>query len=121
MAFKKEVASASIEPEEAFAWVCKVQELNYEEFEVSGKFFTLDCKISAALSKIAHGELARQISVLEENAATKEKLDNIQTRLLVSTVLALQCPPVLSVAFCARYSLPSACYKPLSCQCQSNI
>ena len=35
---------------------------------------TLDAKVSAAFGKILHGELGRQVNVLEEKAALQQKM-----------------------------------------------
>ena len=67
---RKEVAGASGRPQKAFAWICEVDKAeSIEDLVDSGDFETLDAKLAADLGKILHGELGRQINVLEERVA----------------------------------------------------
>ena len=57
------VRAASDQPDEAFKWVQEVYERNatMELLRETGKFLTLDTNILSALSRVAKGDLARQI------------------------------------------------------------
>lgn len=73
MHFKKEVASASGRPKEAFVWIAQVEKaLTIEELEDDEDFETLGAKIATAMSEIIHGEFARKIEVLKQKAAKLE-------------------------------------------------
>ncbi len=72
MQFRKEVASASGDPKEAFKWITEAENAkSFEELSDSGVFLTLDSKIAAALSKVLEGELGRKVQVIEEKLATE--------------------------------------------------
>ena len=67
---RKEEAGASGRPHKAFTWIWEVDKAtSIEDLVDSGDFETLDAKLAAALGKILHGELGRQINVLEEKVA----------------------------------------------------
>ena len=76
MSFKKEVASASGRPDEAFIWITEIEEaLSVEDLQISGSGWeTLDAKIAAGLAKIISGEFQRQIQMMEEEAALQKKM-----------------------------------------------
>ena len=70
-AVREAIRAASDHPDEAFAWVQAVYEkgASAETLRDAGKFLTLDTKILAALSRVAKGELARQILNYKETEA----------------------------------------------------
>ena len=87
------IASASSDPDSAFAWIMQVEAstASVETLFDSGQFKTLDAKLSAALGRIVSGELARQISIVEEDYAKKglymkgrQKLHNIYHHFQIS-------------------------------------
>ena len=64
---KKEVAQASGEPESGYFWISKVEMVEGpEDIQDSDSRTLLDSKLAAGLAKILHGDLARQIQLLEE-------------------------------------------------------
>jgi hypothetical protein len=72
---KKEVAKASGEPEERYAWISRVETIDDpEELQESEGRQLLDAKVAAGFAKILHGELAKQIQLLEEKAESGKKL-----------------------------------------------
>jgi hypothetical protein len=72
---KKEVAKASGEPEKGYAWISKVEDIeDPEELQESGGKQPLDAKVAAGFSKILHGDLAKQIQLLEEKGESSKKL-----------------------------------------------
>jgi len=72
---RKAVAAASGDPDEAFTWICQVDEvaMDIDTLSDSGRYKTLDVKLSAALNPILTGDLAKQISALEEQYGAKGK------------------------------------------------
>ena len=71
-AVREAVRAASDHPDEAFAWIQQVyaKGASLDSLNDVGKFLTLDTKILAALSRVAKGELARQILNYKETEAT---------------------------------------------------
>ena len=65
---REAVRAACDKPDEAFKWVQEVYERNatMELLRETGKFLTLDTKILSALSRVAKGDLARQIISLSQ-------------------------------------------------------
>jgi hypothetical protein len=74
LSVKKEVAKASGIPDKGYQWISKVEDIeDPEDLQVSeGKL--LDAKVAAGLSKILHGDLAKQIQLLEEKAEAEKRL-----------------------------------------------
>ena len=73
--FKKEVAGASSNPKDAFAWISDVEVTSdWTKLADSGRYPSLDAKISAGLSKVIHGELARIVTLREEEASMKGEM-----------------------------------------------
>ena len=72
---KKEVAKTSGEPEEGYAWISKVEAIeDPEEFQESEGRQLLDATVAACFAKILHGDLAKQIHLLEGKAESGKKL-----------------------------------------------
>ena len=71
IAVREAVRAASDKPDEAFNWVQEVYEktATNEALRVTGKFLTLDTKILNSLSRVAKGELNRQIINYKESEA----------------------------------------------------
>ena len=71
IAVREAVRAASDKPDEAFNWVQEVYEktATNESLRTTGKFLTLDTKILNALSRVAKGELNRQIINYKESDA----------------------------------------------------
>ena len=72
---REAVRAASDKPDEAFKWVQEVYERNatMELLRETGKFLTLDTKILSALSRVAKGDLARQIINYRESEASANR------------------------------------------------
>ena len=72
---REAVRAASDKPDEAFKWVQEVYERSatMEPHRETGKFLTLDTKILSALSRVAKGDLARQIINYKESEATANR------------------------------------------------
>ena len=68
---REAVRAASDKPDEAFNWVQEVYEktATNEALRITGKFLTLDTKILNSLSRVAKGELNRQIINYKESEA----------------------------------------------------
>ena len=71
IAVREAVRAASDRPDEAFNWVQEVYEktATSDALRTTGKFITLDTKILNALSRVAKGELNRQIINYKESEA----------------------------------------------------
>ncbi|CAE7938904.1 Pacrg, partial [Symbiodinium necroappetens] len=69
IAVREAVRAASDKPDEAFNWVQEVYERTATNESLRGKFLTLDTKILNALSRVAKGELNRQIINYKESEA----------------------------------------------------
>jgi len=77
LAFKKKVAGSSRFPQKAFIWISQIEKAkSIEELENDEDFETLNAKIAAGLSSIIHGELERQINIIEEQMALIGKMMN---------------------------------------------
>ena len=75
MSVKKEVAKASGIPDAGYAWISKVEDIeDPEHLQVSEGKQLLDAKVAAGLSKILHGDLAKQIQLLKEKAEAEKML-----------------------------------------------
>jgi len=72
--FMKKVAASSGRPQEAFAWISKVQNSSFDELEDCEGFLTLDAKIASALFDILTGEFKRRVQNLEEKASRLGKM-----------------------------------------------
>ena len=72
IAVREAIRAAPDKPDEAFKWIQKVYEKSatLESFRETGKFLSLDTKILSALSRVAKGELARQIINYKESPAS---------------------------------------------------
>ena len=71
---RKAVAGASGRPNDAFIWICEIDEAaTMEELGNSGDFETLDAKLADAFGRILHGELGRQIQIMEDKVAKTQK------------------------------------------------
>ncbi|CAE7440996.1 CPK12 [Symbiodinium sp. CCMP2456] len=66
---REAVRAASDKPDEAFKWVQEVysKEADIEKLRETGKFLTLDTKILSSLSRVARGDLGRQIINYKES------------------------------------------------------
>ena len=72
---KKVVAKASGEPEEGYAWISRVETIDDpEELQESEGRQLLDAKVAAGFAKILHGDLAKQIQLLEDKNESGKKL-----------------------------------------------
>ena len=72
-ATREAVRAASDRPDEAFSWILEVYSKNadHDKLREPGKFLTLDTKILAALTKVAKGELSRQVLTFKETEAVQ--------------------------------------------------
>ena len=72
-ATRESIRAASDKPDEAFKWILEVYDkgASHEALRDPQKFLTLDTKLLAALTKVAKGELARQILNFKEVEAGK--------------------------------------------------
>ena len=83
---RKAVAGASGRPNDAFIWICKIDDAaTMEELGNSGDYETLDAKLADAFGRILHGELGRQIQIMEDKVAktTKQMLKGRQIAWIV--------------------------------------
>ena len=74
VALRDEVVAASGRGDAAFAWIQLVEHPNATSvaLAVSGsKFQSIDLKLKAALAKIAHGDLGRQLTQATEDEAKR--------------------------------------------------
>ena len=72
-ATREAVRAASDSPDEAFKWILEAydKDANHESLRNPGKFLTLDTKLLATLTKVARGELPREILIFKETEAFK--------------------------------------------------
>ena len=72
---REAVRAASDRPDEAFDWILAVYDRHagHSSLRDPGKFVTLDTKLLAALTKVAKGELARQILNFKETEAGERR------------------------------------------------
>ena len=69
------MAKASGIPDAGYAWISKVEDIeDPEHLQVSEGKQLLDAKVAAGPSKILHGDLAKQIQLLEEKAEAEKKV-----------------------------------------------
>ena len=79
-AVREEIRAASDRPDDAWNWLLKVYEEREDkknhmsELGVPGDFVTLDTKILASLSKVAKGELARQVLTFKDTEAQSKRV-----------------------------------------------
>jgi hypothetical protein len=75
-AVRTEVTSASGKGEVAFLWIMETEnpEHNFETLSDPGEFVSLDAKLASALTKLAKGELGREIVQQQELAAKSSKM-----------------------------------------------
>ena len=79
-AVREEIRAASDRPDEAWTWLLKVYEEREDkrnhmaELGIPADFVTLDTKILAQLSKVARGELARQILTFKDVEAQNKRV-----------------------------------------------
>ena len=75
MAFRKNVASESSNPDAVFKWICDVDSAaRWEDLNDSSKFATLDSKNSPSLGRNLNGDLGRKVNLLAEKAALEGKM-----------------------------------------------
>ena len=74
-ATREAVRAASNSPDEAFKWILEAydKDADHASLRDPGKFLTLDTKLLAALTKVARGELSREILIFKETEATKSR------------------------------------------------
>ena len=74
-ATREAVRAASDSPDEAFKWILEAydKDADHASLRDPGKFLTLDTKLLAALTKVARGELSREILIFKETEATKSR------------------------------------------------
>ena len=74
-ATREAVRAASDSSDEAFKWTLEAydKDANHESLRDPGKFLTLDTKFLAALTKVARGELSREILIFKETEAAKSR------------------------------------------------
>ena len=70
-ATREAVRAASDQPDEAFLWLLETynKDITHDQLREPGKFLMLDTKLLAALTKVAKGELARQMLNFKEAEA----------------------------------------------------
>ena len=75
IATREAVRAASDRPDEAFDWILAVDDRHagHSSLRDPGKFVTLDTKLPAALTKVAKGELARQLLNFKETEAGERR------------------------------------------------
>ena len=75
IATREAIRAASDRPDEAFDWILAVYDRHagHSSLRDPGKFVTLDMKLLAALTKVAKGELARQILNFKETEAGERR------------------------------------------------
>ena len=68
---RAQIAAASGKADKGLIWALEVEKetATFGSLRDSGKFPTLDVKLSAALTKLAHGDLGREIALQQEQAA----------------------------------------------------
>eukprot|EP00439_Symbiodinium_sp_Y106_P076373 s1894_g15.t1 len=74
-ATREAVRAASDSPDEAFKRILEAydKDANHESLRDPGKFLTLDTKLLAVLTKVARGELSREILIFKETEASKSR------------------------------------------------
>ena len=85
LAFKKAVAAASARPDEAYVWICAVEDAqSTDELADSGEFVELDALLATEWDKLMPGDFKRQVQAKEyELAKQKKMLKGRQTTWLV--------------------------------------
>ena len=83
---RDEVSSASGIPEKGFEWILEVEDprVTLEDLYDSTPFQSLDGKLSAALSHMLVGDLARKIALQKEEAASRKTL--VKGRQILRTI-----------------------------------
>ena len=66
---RDEVAAAFAKPNEAFEWVCEVEDDAVVNLQPRSRFAQLDARLSTALGKIIKGDPARRMRLLAEKLA----------------------------------------------------
>ena len=75
MTIKDETSGASGVPDECCAWISQVDSAkDMSELQDSGRFPSLDAKLSAGLSKVLAGDIGRQVRVAKEALGVKGML-----------------------------------------------
>ena len=79
------VTSSSTHPQKAFKWMQEVDSstATHATLANSGKFKSLDTKLSSAINDIARGELGRQITIATEKEAKEGRLIKGRQLLLI--------------------------------------
>ena len=74
-ATREAIRAASDQPDDAFLWLLEAydKDITHDKLRDPGKFLTLDTKLLAALTKVAKGELARQILNFKESEAANKR------------------------------------------------
>ena len=85
---REAVRAASDKPDEAFKWVQEIykRSASMELLRETGKFLTLATKILSALSRVAKGDLARQIINYKESEATANRAIRGRQVLLIFSI-----------------------------------
>ena len=73
---RAQIAATSGQADRGLVWALEVEKesATFDSLQDSGKFPTLDVKLSAALTKLAHGDLGREIALQQERAAKDGRL-----------------------------------------------
>ena len=75
LAFRRAVAAASVRPDDAFIWICAVEEASsFEELADSGEFAELDALLANEWDKILPGDFKRQVQAKEYELAKQKKM-----------------------------------------------
>ena len=75
--FKKKVAGATKIPSLGFTWINQVDDaISIDQLQNDGNFELLSARVAAGLSSIIHGDLLRQINVVEEQLTTRGRMIN---------------------------------------------
>ena len=72
---RTEVAKASGDPDIGYAWISKVEITeDPEDLQESDGKQLLDAKVAAGFAKVLHGDLAKQVQLLEDKTAACKHL-----------------------------------------------
>ena len=73
---RAQIAASSGKADKGLVWALEIEResATFASLQDSGKFPTLDVKLSAALTKLAHGDLGREIALQQEHAAKDGRL-----------------------------------------------
>ena len=78
IALRLEVVVASGRPQPAFNWITQTENPNttFEEMADCGEFESLDCKLAAALGKIAKGSIGRVLTNAAKSMAKRSLMNS---------------------------------------------